>query len=129
MTSRLEADAVFTVDDAGAVDRPGAVEIDDGVITWVGRPVDRPPRPGTGVERLGGIVMPGLVNCHAHSPMTLVRSAGDGLPLARWLSESVWPREAKCATRTSTGAWRSARSRCSPTESPRAASSTGTPIR
>ena len=26
--------------------------------------------------------------------MTLVRSAGDGLPLDRWLSESVWPREA-----------------------------------
>ena len=39
--------------------------------------------------------MPGLVNCHGHSPMTLVRSAGDGLPLDRWLSESVWPREAK----------------------------------
>ena len=38
--------------------------------------------------------MPGLVNCHGHSPMTLVRSAGDGLPLDRWLSESVWPREA-----------------------------------
>ena len=26
--------------------------------------------------------------------MTLVRSAGDGLPLDRWLSEAVWPREA-----------------------------------
>ncbi len=95
MTTRLEADVVFTVDDAGAVHRPGAVEIDDGLITWVGEPVDRLPGPGTRVERLGGIVMPGLVNCHAHSPMTLVRSAGDGLPLARWLSESVWPREAR----------------------------------
>ena len=30
--------------------------------------------------------MPGLVNCHGHSPMTLVRSAGDGLPLDRWLT-------------------------------------------
>jgi 5-methylthioadenosine/S-adenosylhomocysteine deaminase len=39
--------------------------------------------------------MPGLVNCHSHSPMTLVRSAGDGLPLDRWLTESVWPREAR----------------------------------
>ena len=39
--------------------------------------------------------MPGLVNCHGHSPMTLVRSAGDGLPLERWLRESVWPREAR----------------------------------
>ena len=39
--------------------------------------------------------MPGLVNCHGHSPMTLLRSAGDGLPLDRWLHESIWPREAK----------------------------------
>ena len=41
--------------------------------------------------------MPGLVNCHGHSPMTLVRGAGDGLPLDRWLTESVWPREARLA--------------------------------
>jgi 5-methylthioadenosine/S-adenosylhomocysteine deaminase len=27
--------------------------------------------------------------------MTLLRSAGDGLPLDRWLSEAVWPREAR----------------------------------
>ena len=39
--------------------------------------------------------MPGLVNCHGHSPMTLLRSAGDGLPLERWLRESVWPREGR----------------------------------
>ena len=38
--------------------------------------------------------MPGLVNTHAHTPMTLVRRAGDGLPLERWLREAVWPREA-----------------------------------
>ncbi len=95
MTTRLEADAVFTVDDEGTVHQPGAVEFDGGVIGWIGDPLERPPAPGTRVERLGGIVMPGLVNCHAHSPMTLVRSAGDGLPLARWLSESIWPREAK----------------------------------
>ncbi len=95
VTTRLEADAVFTVDDEGAVHQPGAVEIDGGVVSWIGDPLERPPAPGTRVERLGGIVMPGLVNCHAHSPMTLVRSAGDGLPLARWLSEAIWPREAE----------------------------------
>lgn len=46
-------------------------------------------------ERVGGLLMPGLVNSHAHTPMTLVRSAGDGLPLQRWLEEGVWPREFK----------------------------------
>jgi 5-methylthioadenosine/S-adenosylhomocysteine deaminase len=94
VTTRLVADAVFLVDDAGTVLRPGALEFDDGLITWVGDP-GVPPATGTTVVELGGLIMPGLVNCHGHSPMTLLRSAGDGLPLDRWLNEAVWPREAK----------------------------------
>lgn len=43
--------------------------------------------------RIGGLLMPGLVNAHAHTPMTLMRSAGDGLPLQEWLEHGVWPRE------------------------------------
>jgi 5-methylthioadenosine/S-adenosylhomocysteine deaminase len=96
VTLRLVADAVFTVDDADTMLAPGAVEIDDeGRIAWVGDPWQVPAAVGTEVRQLGGLLMPGLVNCHGHSPMTLVRSAGDGLPLDRWLSESVWPREAR----------------------------------
>ncbi len=94
MTCRLVADAVFTVDADGTMLVPGAVEIDDGLISWVGDPWQVPPAPGAEVHQLGGLLMPGLVNCHGHSPMTLVRSAGDGLPLDRWLYETVWPREA-----------------------------------
>jgi 5-methylthioadenosine/S-adenosylhomocysteine deaminase len=94
VTVRLVADAVFTVDARDTVWRPGAVEIDGGLITWVGDPDLTPAGAGTDVRHLGGLLMPGLVNCHGHSPMTLVRSAGDGLPLDRWLSEAVWPREA-----------------------------------
>ena len=95
MTLRLVADAVFTVDGDDTVHAPGAVEVTDGLITWVGDPAQVAPAAGTEVRELGGVLMPGLVNCHAHSPMTLLRSAGDGLPLDRWLSESVWPREAR----------------------------------
>jgi 5-methylthioadenosine/S-adenosylhomocysteine deaminase len=94
VTTRLVADAVFTVDADETVLRPGAVEFDDGLISWVGDPRGTPAGADTDVVDLGGLVMPGLVNCHGHSPMTLVRSAGDGLPLDRWLSEAVWPREA-----------------------------------
>ena len=94
MTVRLVADAVFTVDAEEHVWRPGAVEFDGGLMTWVGDPGGTPPDSRTEVRELGGLLMPGLVNCHGHSPMTLVRSAGDGLPLDRWLSEAVWPREA-----------------------------------
>ena len=41
------------------------------------------------------LVMPGLVNCHGHTAMTLVRGLGGGLPLQRWLEEAVFPVEAK----------------------------------
>ncbi len=41
------------------------------------------------------VVLPGLVNCHGHTPMTLVRGVGGGLPLRRWLDEAIFPIEAK----------------------------------
>jgi len=89
---RLVADAVVTADEAGTVLRPGAVDVSAGWITRVGPPEDPPP-PGTEVRAVGGLLMPGLVNTHAHTPMTLLRSAGDGLALDRWLREVIWPRE------------------------------------
>lgn len=39
--------------------------------------------------------MPGLVNCHCHSPMTLFRGAAEDVPLQRFLQEVLWPREAR----------------------------------
>lgn len=41
------------------------------------------------------LVLPGLVNCHGHTAMTLVRGLGGGLPLQRWLEEAIFPVEAK----------------------------------
>ena len=41
------------------------------------------------------LVMPGLINCHGHTAMTLVRGLGSGLPLQRWLEEAIFPIEAK----------------------------------
>ena len=43
----------------------------------------------------GRLLMPGLVNCHGHTAMTLVRGLGGGLPLQRWLEEAIFPVEAK----------------------------------
>lgn len=40
-------------------------------------------------------LMPGLVNCHTHSPMTLFRGLADDLPLMDWLNNHIWPAEAK----------------------------------
>lgn len=92
---RLVADHVVPAEGDGAVIANGAVDIGiDGRIVAVGPEPDLGPAPDV-VRRVGGLLMPGLVNAHAHTPMSLVRSAGDGLPLQRWLEEGVWPREAK----------------------------------
>jgi 5-methylthioadenosine/S-adenosylhomocysteine deaminase len=41
------------------------------------------------------ILLPGLVNAHAHSAMTLMRGLADDLPLMRWLAEHIWPAEGR----------------------------------
>jgi 5-methylthioadenosine/S-adenosylhomocysteine deaminase len=91
---RLVADAVVPVAPAGVVHAPGVVDVVGDRVAWVGPAADAPP---TGAQTLdvGGLLMPGLVNTHAHTPMTLFRGAGDGLPLLRWLTEAIWPREAR----------------------------------
>jgi 5-methylthioadenosine/S-adenosylhomocysteine deaminase len=94
MGVRYLADAVVAVDDAGSVHRPGVLDVEGDRVAWVG-PADAAPPAGDRVVDLGGLVMPGLVNTHAHTPMTLLRGAGDGLPLERWLHEAIWPREAR----------------------------------
>jgi 5-methylthioadenosine/S-adenosylhomocysteine deaminase len=40
-------------------------------------------------------LIPGLVNAHAHSAMTLLRGVADDLPLQTWLTEHIWPLEAR----------------------------------
>ena len=47
------------------------------------------------VSRPTGIVMPGLINAHTHASMSLLRGYADDLPLMQWLSEYIWPAEAK----------------------------------
>lgn len=80
-------------DGCPSLQRAVAIDIDDsGRIASVGTE-DELGRASGAVEQVGGLLMPGLVNTHAHTPMTLVRSAGDGLPLQEWLEHGVWPRE------------------------------------
>jgi 5-methylthioadenosine/S-adenosylhomocysteine deaminase len=81
------ADAVVTCDADGRVFRPGSVTVEDGLITAVG--------PATEGEKLEGLLLPGLVNCHCHSPMSLFRGAAEDVPLMAFLQEILWPREAR----------------------------------
>ena len=46
------------------------------------------------VQRPEAVLVPGLVNAHAHSPMSLLRGIADDLPLMTWLQQHIWPVEA-----------------------------------
>ena len=68
--------------------------VDGEYISYIG--FDAPEKEYDVVRDMSGkMLMPGLVNAHGHSAMTLVRGAGSGLPLDRWLNEAIFPVEAK----------------------------------
>ena len=47
------------------------------------------------IERPGHVLLPGLVNAHVHSAMTLFRGMADDLPLDVWLQQHMWPAEGR----------------------------------
>ena len=46
------------------------------------------------IELPGQVVLPGLVNCHGHAGMSLLRGYADDQPLMPWLEQHIWPAEA-----------------------------------
>ncbi len=72
---------------------PGRLLIRDGRILAVEE--SREPIPGVEtLDAADGIVLPGLVNGHAHTAMTLFRGLADDLPLSEWLFNRIFPAEA-----------------------------------
>jgi 5-methylthioadenosine/S-adenosylhomocysteine deaminase len=47
------------------------------------------------VELPGHALLPGLVNAHTHTAMSLLRGLADDLPLMTWLHEHIWPAEGR----------------------------------
>lgn len=47
------------------------------------------------VELDNHLLIPGLINTHTHSPMSLMRGLADDLPLMDWLNNHIWPTEHK----------------------------------
>ena len=70
----------------------GTLETDGDTISSIS--LTPPPSASLPAPR-SSLILPGLINCHGHTPMTLVRGLGGGLPLQRWLEEAIFPVEAK----------------------------------
>ena len=47
------------------------------------------------IDATNHIIMPGLINTHAHIPMSIFRETTEGCKLYEWLQDKIWPVEAK----------------------------------
>ncbi|HEX6083105.1 MAG TPA: amidohydrolase family protein, partial [Thermoanaerobaculia bacterium] len=75
----------------------GSVVIRNGEIVEVGpsNEVDRKYTAKTVIRAGGHAVTPGFVNAHTHVPMTLFRGIADDRELMDWLTNFIFPAEAK----------------------------------
>ena len=99
----IRADYAALVDAKNTVVRKALIAIDEaGVVVGVHQSgdVDIPPYRARTVVELGAdsLLIPGLINAHTHSAMTLMRGFGDDMKLMDWLVERIWPAETLCVS-------------------------------
>lgn len=93
----LHARWVLAADDGGKMLDNHIIAIADGRIIDVGPRDELLGRYMAGREYFldNHVVMPGFINAHGHSPMTLLRGYADDLPLRPWLEQKIWPAETR----------------------------------
>lgn len=89
---------VLTMRDEAPVIENGFVGVKDGFIAYIGTA-----RPEGALKReidcRGDILLPGLVNAHAHTAMCLMRGYADDYTLQEWLFARVFPVEGRLTER------------------------------
>ena len=97
----LRGGDLVTLDDEGSILRRTDLLVRDGRIAAIGEAATTDPEVAAALERgtageelevvdvQSTLVLPGLVNAHCHSPMTLQRGAAEDMPFSRWLPE-IW---------------------------------------
>jgi 5-methylthioadenosine/S-adenosylhomocysteine deaminase len=93
----IYGDHVLTMEPGLPVLEDGAVAITGNRIIAVGprAQIDRLYVAARSVSGKGRVVLPGLINGHTHSAMTLFRGMGDDLDLMSWLNDYIFPMEAR----------------------------------
>jgi len=91
---------VLTMDAERRVIENGAVAVRGDAIIAVGASADLAAQYDATqiVDAHGAIVMPGLINGHAHAAMSLFRGIADDLSLDDWLKKYIFPAEARNVT-------------------------------
>ncbi|SEL05808.1 5-methylthioadenosine/S-adenosylhomocysteine deaminase [Colwellia chukchiensis] len=93
--SIVYGDYVVTMMPEQAVIKDGAVAVLGNNIVAVGSrtAIDKKYSTKQKILGTGRILMPGLINGHTHSPMTLLRGFADDLDLMTWLQDYIFPVE------------------------------------
>ncbi len=91
---------VVTMDAQSLVIENGAVAVRGDSIVAVGASAEIAARYDAAkiVDARGAIVMPGLIDGHAHATMSLFRGVADDLSLDDWLKKYIFPAEARNVT-------------------------------
>lgn len=85
---------VVTMDESMHVYADAFVGVEDGKISYLAKKA--PPggvKPQQIIDGTGMVLMPGLINCHTHLPMTILRGYADDCDLQTWLTEHIFPKE------------------------------------
>lgn len=93
----IHADWVLPVDATDSTLAQHSIAVDQGrIVALLPRPeATRQIQADRVLELPGHVLIPGLINAHTHSPMTLLRGLADDLPLMIWLHEHIWPAEGR----------------------------------
>ena len=96
---------LVTCDSEFHVYREGLLVVEDDRIAYCG-PYDQAwlGKCSETVDYEGAWIMPGLVNCHTHSAMTLLRGIRDDSNLHEWLEDYIWPAESQFTAEVTTKA-------------------------
>lgn len=93
----VQGGIVVTMAEGQSPIREGCIRIREGRILSVGAEASPGPVQDAVdiLDARDGLVLPGLVNAHCHTAMTLFRGFADDLPLQEWLFEHIFPAEAR----------------------------------
>lgn len=84
---------ILTMDNNDTIYDDGVVAIKDDLIIYIGEKKEKEFSAKKIIDAREKLVMPGLINCHTHAPMSLFKGIADDIPLMEWLTKYIFPVE------------------------------------
>jgi len=90
---------IYTADNDNKIIKNGYIIIKNGIIEKINKMEEINQEDKKQIDKIidakDKVAIPGLINTHTHSSMTLLRGYADDLPLKEWLETKIWPFESR----------------------------------